>query len=77
MSMKSSWTDMTFITPGIARSSELTTSFIPGLREIIRSGRSARKVRSVLSAAKAGLESWSEAPVSKETHEMITMTASS
>ena len=43
-------TAITLATPGMARSRELTTSFIAGLREIMRSGRSARSARNVLSA---------------------------
>ena len=40
-------TSTTFATPGSARSSELTTVFIPALREIMRRGRSTRIARSV------------------------------
>mmetsp|Transcript_11858 Transcript_11858/g.31536 ORF Transcript_11858/g.31536 Transcript_11858/m.31536 type:complete len:273 (-) Transcript_11858:532-1350(-) len=69
ISMSSTW-----ITPGSARSSELTTSFMPGLREIIRRGRSARSERSDLTAGKA--EEPPE-PAKRETRETRTTPKSS
>lgn len=65
----------------MARSSELTTSFIAGLREIMRRGRSARNARNVLSACSDSETPWAaavaaaaEAAQSKsiETHETRT-----
>ena len=50
--MRETITSTTFATPGRARSKELTTIFIPALREIIRKGRRQRIARKAFREAR-------------------------